>query len=73
MWPCLCLLCTPFLLSHIHLSFTLPSICGQYLEHNVDLLLAQQRTGPLVEVRLKQLQVVVEEEGPRQLLKGKDV
>lgn len=62
-----------FFSSHIHLSFTFPSIWGQYLEHSVDLLLAEQRTGPLVEVKLKQPQVVVEEEGPRRLLKGKDV
>lgn len=68
-------------LSSLHLFFfSLISISplhsppsGDSIEHSVDLLLAEQRTGPLVEVKLKQLQVVVEEEGPRRLLKGKDV
>lgn len=58
-------LCAPLFLSHICLSSVFPRIFGQYLEHNVDLLGVQWRTGPWWKLKLKQVWVVVEEEGPR--------
>lgn len=54
-----------FLIAIISISPLVPCIFRQYLEHNIDLLVVQQRTGPWWKLKLKQVWVVVEEEGPR--------